>query len=146
MTPYKQLFRHDPDNGVIGDCWRTCFACLLDMEPAHVPHFVFGHWDDAQASTKLARAWLAQRGFGFIEYPMNCDLADLLSSVAAINPGMHYMLSGTSSNGTGHSVIACDDGIVHDPAQDNSGIVGPMSDGFYWVSFLVPSIILNNLN
>lgn len=146
MTPHKQQFMHDPDNGVVGDCWRTCFACLLDMEPAAVPHFVFGHWNNARTADRLAREWLAQHGLGFIEYPMNCELGDLLRSVAAINPGTYYVLSGTSSNGTGHSVIACDDEIVHDPAQDSSGIVGPMDDGFYWVSFLIPSIVLKKPN
>ncbi len=36
MTPNKQLNLHEPAAGVIGDCWRTCIACLLDKSPSDV--------------------------------------------------------------------------------------------------------------
>jgi hypothetical protein len=38
MTPHKQRFRHDPANGIYGDCWRTAIACLLDIQPEEIPH------------------------------------------------------------------------------------------------------------
>jgi hypothetical protein len=42
-----------------------------------------------------------------------------------------------SKNGCSHVVIAKGDQIVHDPAIDNSGIIGPNDDGFYHVGFLL---------
>lgn len=40
MTPAKQLFTNADDARPVGDCFRTCLAMLLDLEPASVPHFV----------------------------------------------------------------------------------------------------------
>jgi hypothetical protein len=28
----KQLFRHKPDEGVFGDCFRTAIACILELD------------------------------------------------------------------------------------------------------------------
>ena len=42
MTPYKQLNHHDPDNGIIGDCYRTAIACLLDLPPDALPNYCEG--------------------------------------------------------------------------------------------------------
>lgn len=52
------------------------------------------------------------------------------------NTGAYYMLSGLSANGANHIVICRNDEIMHDPAIDDSGIVGPMDNGYYYVSFL----------
>jgi hypothetical protein len=31
----------EQDDGILGDCWRTAIACLLDCEsPLEVPHFI----------------------------------------------------------------------------------------------------------
>ena len=61
MKFHKQLYRHDPENGVWGDCYRTAWACLLDLEPEDVPHFCEGFTDDGAATAKLD-AWLRERG------------------------------------------------------------------------------------
>lgn len=45
-------------------------------------------------------------------------------------------------NGTAHVVIGLNDAIVWDPAQDDSGIVAPADDGYYWIEFLVPAQLL----
>lgn len=41
MIPQHQAFRHDPDNGVYGDCARTAFATLLGVPRDDVPHFAY---------------------------------------------------------------------------------------------------------
>ena len=46
MTPQTQLNKHDPANGVYGDCGRTVIACLLDLHPSEVPHFWDGNLRD----------------------------------------------------------------------------------------------------
>lgn len=145
MTPYKQLFRHNIEENVIGDCWRTAIGCLLDKRPEDVPHFVEEHWGDPETAMRLTREWLKTQGYGYIEIPYNApNLQGILDTINAINPGVYYLLGGNSRNGTGHSVVALNDKIVFDPALDNSGIVGPMDDGFYWIGFLVPAIILKD--
>lgn len=138
MTPNKQLNLHDPAAGVIGDCWRTCIACLLDKSPSDVPHFVDGCWDDAATAARRTRQYLATLGLNFIEYPMQAELTDVLRSVGSINPDQHYLLSGNSRNGTGHTVVCYNDQIVWDPSRDESGIVGPMDDGLFWIVWLTP--------
>lgn len=141
MTPNKQLFRHSPAEGLIGDCWRTCIACLLDLRPDEVPHFCADCWEDNQKATANAREFLALANLDFVEVAFQGDLDLILRGVAAANPGKFYLLAGNSKNGVGHSVICCDDRIVWDPSLDDSGIVGPMDDGYYWVTWLVPAWI-----
>lgn len=136
MTPHKQLFRHDPDNGSIGDCFRTCIACLLDLAPADVPHFAEG-MPSGEVMRERARAWLAGRGLYFFEIPfVGTELGRLLEYMASVNPGIHYMLSGKSRNGVGHFVLCRDAQIVHDPSQNDAGIVGPHEHDDYWVGVI----------
>ena len=143
MTPHKQLYKHDPEAGTIGDCWRTCIACLLDRSPEDVPHIMVDCWEDSETANRKTREYLATQGLDFIEYAMSpgSSFEDILSHVGTVNPDLHYLLSGTSSNGIGHSVICCNDAIVWDTALDDSGIVAPMSDGYYWITWLVPLVL-----
>ena len=145
MTPRKQLFRHDPDAGVYGDCDRAAVASLLDMAVEGVPHFYDGIWagsPDAEIEEAHGRRrrWLAGRGVRLIVLALNSpDLDQLLGSVSTTNPGAYYLLVGESRNRTGHTVVCHDGGIVHDPSLDDSGIIGPEPrSGCYWVEFLVP--------
>lgn len=145
MTPQKQLSRHLPHEGIIGDCWRTTIACLLDLQPCQVPHFCDGErWNDTIAANSATRTWLRRRGLDFIEYAMAGDLTDVLRSVGACNPSLYYLLGGTSRTGVNHSVICRDDCIVWDPSITDAGIVGPMDDGYYWITWLVPALLLGN--
>ena len=135
MIPHKQLFRHDPDSGVYGDCFRTTLACLLDLAPADVPHFMDGV-DSGKDGTEAANKWLAQRGLTLISIPYQGELEQILSTIAQLNPGIHYLLCGKSRTGCNHSVICRGDQIVWDPSLDDAGIVGPADHGIYWVDFL----------
>lgn len=141
MTPYKQLNRHKPSDGLIGDCWRTSIACLLDKRPEEVPHFCDTCWNDGVTAARNARSYLATQGLSHIEYAMAGDLVSVLASVGASNPGLYYLLGGNSKTGCGHSVVCCDSEIVWDPSLDDVGIVGPMDDGYFWVTWLVPAKI-----
>jgi len=144
MTPYKQQYLHDPDRGVTGDCGRTVIACLLDMRPEEVPHF---YHEDFYAEepkdwkgNKVRDEWLRERGLTIIKIPYDGDAITLENLLCQyVDPGVFYILHGRSRNDTGHVVI-CEGGkIVHDPALDDSGIVGPEPhSGHYWLEFLVP--------
>lgn len=139
VRPQKQAFRHDPDAGVFGDCDRTAWAALLGIERDQL-----ANWATVDPRTETNNDFSRRRlavlaSIGVV--PINVafagetPLADVLATMAASNAGVPFILGGTSRNGTGHSVVALDGDIVCDPALDESGIVGPMDDGMWWVTF-----------
>lgn len=134
MIPLKQRNRHRPEDGVYGDCHRAAVASILELAIDDVPHFMDGDPDLAEYNRRET-TFLKSRGMVriMIAYPSKLD--DVLMTMEALNPGTHFILGGNSKNGCGHSVVACDGAIVHDPSLDESGIVGPMSDGNYWVTY-----------
>lgn len=137
MTPHKQRNLHRPEEGIYGDCGRTVIACLLDLEPEQVPHFWDGPWEKDKDPTTEARAWLAERGIQIWLIYINGDLTvnAVLHAIGNQNPDQHWALVGRSRNGTDHVVICKGPDIAHDPALDDSGIVGPGSNGFYQAEF-----------
>lgn len=136
MTPQKQKFRHNPAEGVYGDCARTVLAMLLDIPVDDVPHFL---WDNADGIVfnQRVRMFLESVGLREVSIPFTGDLSAIMRFMRDSNPGIYYMLMGESRNHVNHVVVCLNDKIVADPALDDSGIVGPADDGYYWVSFLV---------
>ena len=137
MIKQKQLYKHDPENGVFGDCFRTAIACLLDLKPEQVPH----PYQDGEVATltalEMMDKWLAEtHDLKLVEIPFEQPLPQVqLWARQSLGP-LHYLLIGKSSNGTGHTVVCQHGEIVCDPALDNSGIVGRM-DNCYWIGLLV---------
>lgn len=136
MTPQKQANKHDPENGVWGDCHRTAIAVALGVHRDAVPHFMDNgvHGDEAQ---RAENAWLRARGLVAINiaYPGESGLDAILECIGALNPGIRFILGGQSRSGCNHSVVCCDGEIACDPSQNDSGIIGPCDDGLYWVTF-----------
>ena len=108
---------HKPGEGAVGDCWRTCIACLLNApEATYVPHFMeqvqhlypMGGWE----ALRLARTWLRDElNLDLIESPLDF----------AVESGAPYILTVQSKVGDwGHCVIARGREVIHDP----SGIEG----------------------
>lgn len=145
MTPFKQLLTHDPKRGVYGDCHRTAIGSIFDIPPEQMPHFYDRDRTEDQAR-QLVDEWLAARGLTQILLPFweggnHADsLGDVLSKVSRWNSGQYHLLSGTSRNSLGHSVVCLDGVIVHDPAPTDGGIIGPLDDGCYWVTFFGSSL------
>lgn len=139
MTPQKQLNRHDPENGVYGDCYRTVIACLLDLKPEEVPH-VHEHNGsmNMQDQQDMMNAWLEARGM--VEVSVACDgsigLETALEVMARWSMGTRYMLTGMSRTGCNHVVVCKGREIEWDPSLNDSGIVGPADDGYFWFGFL----------
>lgn len=140
MTPHKQLFAHDPANGIYGDCFRTAVACLLDVDPTDLPH---RHEKiDGAAQDAMVNAWLADHGLCLIIHPYwgtgphALTLRKALDVSSYYHPGVHYLFSGISDRGNDHVVVARDAAIVHDPSRLPGGIVGPCSDGFWWANYI----------
>lgn len=138
MKPQKQLLRHNPP-ATFGDCYRTSIAVILDMDAADVPHFMDvgnsgeGAWDQAET-------WLNARGLCTIAMLFDgaTPLQKVLDTIACVNQRSRpaFLLHGTSRNRVNHTVVACNGDIVCDPSLDNSGIIGPCDDGYYWVTFI----------
>ena len=137
MTPQKQLNKHDPANGVYGDCGRTVIACLLDLHPSEVPHF----WDRGETNNLTAdedcRKWLAKRGLRIITWAVDGGLVEVLTFMNQLNPETYYTLMGTSPRNVNHVVICRNDEIVHDPSLDGGDFIGPSNDGHWWIEVLV---------
>lgn len=137
IIKHKQLFRHDPDNGVYGDCWRATVACLLRLPVEAVPHVCNGP-DDGKATERM-RGFLDSQNCALIQIPFNSDLSldQVLEYVGSASGGMHWCLMGTSRTGCNHVVICKGNEIVHDPSITQSGIVGPAGDGMWWAEWIV---------
>ena len=137
----KQKFKHDPLNGMIGDCHRTAIACILNLEPEQVPHYIEQYWNQengGELADKAFNKWLLERNLEITDIAFNCSLEEILNMKNHYSPNAYYILSGQSRNGTNHTVVAKGGEIIWDPAIDNSGILGPCHDGLYWVGYIVP--------
>lgn len=137
MTPHKQRFKHEPDKGIFGDCDRTAMACLLDMSPDEVPHWGV-HMGNHALFDKVKREWLATQGLFENHIAFECTRDELNENMRSLFRDVYVLLTGTSKNGCHHVVIARNGDIVHDPALDDSGIVSPCNDGYWWLSVLMP--------
>jgi hypothetical protein len=139
MKYHTQLFRHDPDNGVYGDCHRTALACVFDKDsPLDVPHFLEDNPTTAVFYQRVD-VWLLEQGFRGFHFPIECaDLDAVLEYMLRFAPGIHYILGGKSPRGTHHSVVACGGSLAHDPHPDGSFIVGPCDDGYFWIELFIP--------
>lgn len=136
MRFVKQKFRHKPDQGIHGDCARTVIACLLDLDPDDVPHLQ--RECDAQEQADLHDRFLRDRGFCRITIPFQVErVADALGIGAHYSGDMPWLLVGRSRNDTNHVVICKGAEIVWDPALDDSGIVAPSDDGYFWIEWIV---------
>lgn len=145
MTKHKQLNRHDPENNIYGDCWRTCIACILDKHPSEVPHFL----DESKAKIKTGEEikkcsrWLRKHDITRMAIPISSpSLREAMEFVSKWNPHMHFILAGQSKNEVNHCVICQDGKIVFDPSQDESGVVGPCADdGCYWIEIFSKEVL-----
>jgi hypothetical protein len=140
MTPHKQRNRHRPEEGIYGDCHRTCIAMLLDLEPEEVPNFAARAPDQWVEFHGLFEDWLNARGLATLSviFEGSVGLGAVLHHMRVINPGTFYILGGLSRSGCGHSVVGLGDQIIADPSLSDAGIVGPMEDGYYYLTFLIP--------
>lgn len=140
MIRRHQLFRHEPHNEIFGDCHRTAIACLLDLEPWQVPHFtqlantVPGYdWEEGVARFLEGRGLCsADVSFG------GGDLEGVFGYMHSRNPRAYYLLGGRSPRGTNHTVVCCGGGFAWDPHPAGDFLVGPLSNGFYEITFLMP--------
>ena len=97
MTPHKQLYRHDPANGIYGDCGRAVIACLLDRPPwgqvcristkRILKQTIRSEW----TGDRKRDDWLRHRGLALIRIAIEGDMeiSDVLRVVKAPK-GVYY--------------------------------------------------------
>jgi hypothetical protein len=140
MIKQKQLYRHKPAEGVIGDCHRTAIACMLDLDVTAVPHFGKEHYEDPVAFHAAFKGWL-EKEHGVTTVTIgyaDVSLAEMLQSQAYHAKGVYYLLGGFSRTLVNHTVVGCGGEIAWDPSLDDAGITGPCDDGVFWITYLVP--------
>lgn len=141
MKKIKNTVPHRPDEGSFGDCHRACVCTILGLEPDEVPHF-YEEGPNASAEVQAQRIvdFLDSRGLvqGHVLYPADAPggLDLIMQSLGYMMPGVPLILGGKSGAGCGHSVVVFNGEVFNDPT--GSGIVGPMPDGYYWVTFFSP--------
>ena len=123
MIPTKQRRRHNPDEGIYGDCARAAFASILEIPYDDVPDFTF-----VGNQYEEIRSWLRRLGYDVCRFLFlgSEPLDKIQERMADWNPNIYYLLSGRSSIGIGHIVVCLNGEIAHDPSLDNTGIVGPL--------------------
>lgn len=144
MLEQKQQYLHRPSEGIIGDCFRTCVACVLDIDRNQVPHDYRDYWIDEETNVTLLvhrdlNRWLNQGGFNvrFVEYPIAVSSQEELRIyIKHYYKDIHVLIGCNSKNG-GHSVVMKNEDYLWDPSLDGSGCVGPMDDGYYWIGLFV---------
>lgn len=138
MTPvFQTILDHDPAAGRYGDCHRAAIATVLGLPIESVPHFGAG-------GPPTDEFWRRERQFlsGFGLLGAQCayagEMADVLHTVSTLNGlDIVYLLGGLSRRGNDHTVVCRGNRIIHDPHPDASGLVGPCSDGMWWVTYFV---------
>ena len=154
MLKQKQLYRHEPDKMQYGDCHRTTLACLLNIPVEDSPHFI-GEWErreelkrqgmemEAYVWQDEQEAWLNSLGYTTADVCFDGTVGseDLFNFMRARNPEIYYMLGGTSPRGTNHSVVCYGGRFEWDPHPDGGFLVGPMDNGVWEITFLLPLIV-----
>ena len=142
MREQKQKYRHDLAIGHVGDCFRTSIACVLNVDRDSVPHFFEAVWNNDRSALMAhehLNRWLTEEGHGlhFIEFPVDSPSLAYFKDYLENYFKDLYVLVGCNSKNGGHSVVMRGNHYMWDPSIDNSGCVGPMDDGYYWIGLLV---------
>lgn len=142
MLIQKQKNLHKPEEGIFGDCFRTCLAVLLGVDAEEVPHFLkTGKFED-----QLYIEWLNANDLHLLRvtFPGEYKLEQILITGSVMSGDMPYLLSGFSRSGCNHVVVCQGIEIVCDPSLTDAGIVGPMQNDYadgikeeWWVEWLV---------
>ncbi len=140
MTPLKQSNRHDPENGIFGDCYRTCFAMIFDMNPEDLPHFVVLGMD-REGTDKEVKGWLRERGFDLFTlfFPGEHSLDAVAQTMDVYNPTVPVIISGKSPGGEWNHSTVYHAGQFFDPGHSNANppLDGPcLPDGNWWIEIV----------
>jgi hypothetical protein len=145
MIPVKQRNKHDPVNGIFGDCHRAAMASVLELPLEEVTHFADGGVDGDEFMRREKEFLLRH---GLVPIYLNFRVATLdefEEYIKVFHHNLYYLIGGASSNGTPHTVVGLNGKIVHDP--NGAGIIGPLEDvGCFVLTFFGSSVALSKEN
>jgi hypothetical protein len=134
MISHTQTILHDPHRKPgepVGDCLRTCVACLLDLPVESVPHFVDAQVNGGSDWRLEMFAWLEPMGLSVVEIDLSSTgPAAYGEAWLWIDRGGRCIISGISprsideANPTYHAVIGEGGEITHDPHPSRGGLAG----------------------
>lgn len=127
MINFLQTILHDPANGQIGNCFSTCIACLLSIDPDRVP--VFCAHDNWREETNR---WLQQYGLFYQDFLLAGDARDEL-----VKWWGYHIISGDSPRGTRHSIIGFRGEPYWDVHPSGDMLVAELPDAPYEYGLLV---------
>lgn len=140
----QQLIKHNPKKNKWGDCYRTCFAIILNKDAKDVPHFLD---NDNQNANKDAKIWLKEQGFGLFSWYYEERLIRLNAIIQhhkEISPGVPFILTGKSPRECAHCVVVLDGKIVCDPFTGEEGnedtFIGPCDGGYFWTEVITVTV------
>jgi len=112
MKEVNQRHKHDPDNGVSGDCWKACIASILEFPYEAVPDFQNG---PSEVEIQLdVHAWARHYGIWVYRWDTPEELFPRGYSIA-IGPSPRF-------KSTNHCCVALDGKVVFDPHPDKTGL------------------------
>lgn len=125
MTPQTQEFPvHDPERGVIGDCFRAALASLADIPIAAMPHFLRDHWPSEMSAIRAMNAFLAGR---VVWRLFTCLISTSRLCTVKVVGDIYHLILGIDPEGDGHACIGLNGRIVHDPHPLQRGMANDPS-------------------
>lgn len=137
MIKITQKNFHNPSEGRYGDCYKTCLACLFEVDPNTIPDVTEAMWLSEDEFLRVYEEWLRSIGYASIHVPMAHSLETVLEWSNKLNPDVYHLLTGHSKNRVPHVVVCLNGQIIWDPSIDKSGIIGPV-EGYYWLTYFTP--------
>jgi len=142
VKPVDMIVRHDPPHSV-GDCFRAGIASLLELGASDVPHFMEADWgkpkDGPFTWCKSLHDWLKPRGLAYIQIAIDPTIHEQgwFKNVEPDGFSVYHLIGGMSARAS-HIVVAKNGIMIHDPAPQKDGLIGPDPDGYYYYGFLLP--------
>jgi hypothetical protein len=133
MIPKKQTIVHDPEKKLVGNCWTSCIASLLEMEVDDIPHFYRDFSNPITATYK----WLDELGYVMVEF----SYKNLENFVQMSYFGYHIIV-GPSPRFSSilHAVIGLNGEPFFDPHPEGTMIDGNEDD---WKLIFISKRITN---
>ena len=129
MKPQTQEFpMHEPQNGVIGDCFRAALASLLGLGIRQVPHLAKEYFGDEQGYDQALNQFLGKRGLMLLLFPYG-QLSKLLQEQAqSTGADCYHLIFGIDHDGDGHACVGLNGLMIHDPHPLQRGFANPPSE------------------
>lgn len=141
LSRQKQGFRHDPTNGIQGDCYRTAIACVLGVDRDSVPH---SHDEmTGPENEAFIDAWLHPRGLRRIYIPvLGDDFKEVANAMYQRGGGLAVIITGRGPRNVNHVIVVhgVDDFWCPTLGQvdEQVALIGPaFPDGYFWAEWVV---------